>query len=141
VLLTVALCDAPARVLARLRASNLEVARAAAAQAPPAPAAETREAARRWLAATGGAADDLLQLDAWRRGSPAPWRASVESVRAAGEPVSRGALAVTGDDLLAAGVPRGPEVGRLLDRLLDAVLADPALNSRERLLALAASWR
>jgi hypothetical protein len=48
---------------------------------------------------------------------------------------------VSGDDLLAAGVARGPEVGRLLDRLLDAVLADPALNSRERLLALVASWR
>jgi hypothetical protein len=142
VLLTAAVCEAPAAVLTRLRASNLEIARAAAtATGPPAPASDSREDVRRWLAATGAAAEDLLQLDAWRRGAPAPWRPAVEAVRAAGEPVSRGALAVSGDDLLAAGVARGPEVGRLLDRLLDAVLADPALNSRERLLALVASWR
>jgi tRNA nucleotidyltransferase (CCA-adding enzyme) len=142
VLLTVALCGAPAGVLARLRASNLDIARAAAAaKGPPAPAADSREAVRRWLCATGPAAEDLLQLDEWRRGSPAPWRVTVESIRAAGESVSRGTLAVSGDDLLAAGVARGPEIGRLLDRLLDAVLADPALNSREQLLALVASWR
>jgi len=142
VLLTVAVCEAPAGVVARLRGSSLEIARAAAAaKGPPAPAVDTREAVRRWLAATGAAADDLLLLDEWRRGAPAPWRAAVESVRAAGEPVSRGTLAVRGDDLLAAGVARGPEIGRLLDRLLDAVLADPALNSRDRLLALVASWR
>jgi hypothetical protein len=142
VLLTAAVCETPAGVLARLRASNLEIARAAAAaKGPPAPASDAREDIRRWLAATGAAAEDLLQLEAWRRGTPAPWRPTVESVRAAGEPVARGALAVRGDDLLAAGVARGPEIGRLLDRLLDAVLADPALNSRERLLALVASWR
>jgi tRNA nucleotidyltransferase (CCA-adding enzyme) len=142
VLLTAAVCAAPAGVLTRLRGSNLDIARAAAAaKGPPAPVSDTREHVRRWLAATGAAAEDLLQLDAWRRGVPAPWRAVVEAIRAAGEPVSRGALAVSGDDLLAAGVARGPEIGRLLDRLLDAVLADPALNSRERLLALVASWR
>jgi tRNA nucleotidyltransferase (CCA-adding enzyme) len=142
VLLTTALCESPAGVLARLRASNLEIARAgAAAKGPPAPASDSREDVRRWLAATGAAAGDLLQLEAWRRGTPVPWRAAVESIRAAGEAVSRGTLAVSGDDLLAAGVARGPEIGRLLDRLLDAVLADPALNSRERLLALVASWR
>jgi tRNA nucleotidyltransferase (CCA-adding enzyme) len=142
VLLTVALCEDPGRVLERLRASNLEIARAgAAAKGPPAPASNTREGVRRWLAAAGAAAEDLLQLDEWRRGAPASWRAAVESIRADGEAVSRGALAVSGDDLLAAGVARGPEIGRLLDRLLDAVLADPALNSRDRLLALVASWR
>jgi tRNA nucleotidyltransferase (CCA-adding enzyme) len=142
VLLTVALCEAPDRVLARLRASNLDIARAAAAaRGPAAPASDTREEVRRWLAAVGAAAEDLLRLDEWRRGAPAPWRAEVESVRADGEPVSRGALAVSGDDLIAAGIARGPEIGRVLDRLLDAVLADPALNSRDRLLALVASWR
>jgi tRNA nucleotidyltransferase (CCA-adding enzyme) len=142
VLLTVALCGEPDRVLARLRASKLEIARAAAAaRGPAAPASDAREEVRRWLAATGAAAEDLLRLDAWRRGAPAPWRAAVESVRADGEPVTRGALAVSGDDLIAAGIARGPEVGRVLERLLDAVLADPALNSRDRLLALVASWR
>jgi hypothetical protein len=48
---------------------------------------------------------------------------------------------VSGADLLAMGVPAGPELGRLLSRLLDAVLEDPALNTREALLALAEGWR
>jgi hypothetical protein len=34
-------------------------------------------------------------------------------------------------------LPPGPEVGRILDRLTEAVLDDPRLNERGRLLALA----
>jgi tRNA nucleotidyltransferase (CCA-adding enzyme) len=34
------------------------------------------------------------------------------------------------------GVPPGPIVGRVLGRLLDRVLEEPALNTREQLLAL-----
>ena len=49
-----------------------------------------------------------------------------------------GRLAVDGHDLQwALGIPPGPEVGRLLDRLRDAVIADPARNERAALLALA----
>ncbi|MGH7561174.1 MAG: CCA tRNA nucleotidyltransferase [Gemmatimonadales bacterium] len=142
VLLTAALSGAPEKIWRRLRGSNAEIARAAAvARGPASPDGESPEAVRRWLAWVGPAADDLIQLEEWRRGSPASWRNAVLQTRAAGDPVSRGDLAVDGDDLLAAGVPRGPEVGRLLDRLLDAALTDPSLNTRERLLALAASWR
>jgi len=43
-------------------------------------------------------------------------------------------LAVDGSDLLEAGFRQGPEVGRVLRRLLDAVLEDPALNERATLL-------
>ncbi len=47
-------------------------------------------------------------------------------------------LAVDGDDLMAAvGLAPGPAVGRLLDDLLEAVLVDPMLNERGRLLGLA----
>ncbi|MBP5159979.1 MAG: polynucleotide adenylyltransferase, partial [Lachnospiraceae bacterium] len=53
-----------------------------------------------------------------------------------GEPLSIKELAVTGKDLLEAGVEPGKEVGRELERLLDAVLSDPGLNNREDLLAL-----
>ena len=35
------------------------------------------------------------------------------------------------------GLPPGPEIGRLLARLLDAAIDDPSLNERERLLELA----
>ncbi len=51
--------------------------------------------------------------------------------------MTRGELAVTGDDLLAAGVPGGPALGRVLARLLDAVVDDPSRNRRDELLRLA----
>ncbi|HEX6814886.1 MAG TPA: hypothetical protein VF102_04385, partial [Gemmatimonadaceae bacterium] len=55
------------------------------------------------------------------------------------DPVEIGDLAVDGDDLLSAGVPAGPEIKRVLERLLDDVLEDPARNTRAALLARVAS--
>jgi tRNA nucleotidyltransferase (CCA-adding enzyme) len=46
-------------------------------------------------------------------------------------------LAVDGSDLLELGYREGPELGRALDSLLDAVVDDPSLNTREQLLARA----
>ena len=43
-------------------------------------------------------------------------------------------LAVDGSDLLELGFTEGPELGRTLDSLLDAVVDEPALNTREQLL-------
>jgi tRNA nucleotidyltransferase (CCA-adding enzyme) len=43
-------------------------------------------------------------------------------------------LAVDGDDLLGLGFTEGPEVGRTLESLLDAVVEEPELNTRQRLL-------
>ncbi len=51
------------------------------------------------------------------------------------EPVDLRDLAIDGDDLRQAGVPAGPSLGKLLSALLDKVLEDPAINTRERLLA------
>ncbi len=52
--------------------------------------------------------------------------------------LSRGDLAVDGDDLMRAlSLAPGPTVGRLLDELLERVLADPMLNERGRLVAIA----
>jgi tRNA nucleotidyltransferase (CCA-adding enzyme) len=52
--------------------------------------------------------------------------------------LERGDLAVDGDDLMRGlGLPAGPALGRILDELLERVLADPMLNERGRLLALA----
>ncbi|WP_158514806.1 CCA tRNA nucleotidyltransferase [Gemmatimonas phototrophica] len=47
-------------------------------------------------------------------------------------------LAVDGDDLRRAGIAAGPHLGQTLQRLLDAVIDDPACNTRETLLSLAA---
>jgi tRNA nucleotidyltransferase/poly(A) polymerase len=44
-------------------------------------------------------------------------------------------LAVDGSDLLELGYTEGPELGRALAALLDAVVDDPSLNTREQLLA------
>jgi len=49
-------------------------------------------------------------------------------------PITRGELALTGDDLLAAGLPAGPQLGKILAILLDAVVEDPARNTYDELL-------
>ncbi|MBA3689138.1 MAG: CCA tRNA nucleotidyltransferase [Chloroflexi bacterium] len=70
---------------------------------------------------------------------PGGWRVLRERVAAvANDPLEAQQLAMTGDDLVAQlQIPPGPAIGRLLAALLDAVLEDPTLNSREQLLALA----
>jgi tRNA nucleotidyltransferase (CCA-adding enzyme) len=144
IVLTDGLCEDPAAVLTRLRASGAEIERAAAVmRAPPEPegGGSSPVGVRRWLAAVGEAADDLVLLAGYRRGGPASWLGTVTEIRRRGDPTSRGQLAVSGDDLLAEGVPAGPEVGRLLQRLLDAVVEDPSRNAKETLLGLVRSWR
>ena len=44
-------------------------------------------------------------------------------------------LAVDGSDLIALGLEEGPAIGRTLQGLLDAVVDDPSLNTRDALLA------
>jgi tRNA nucleotidyltransferase/poly(A) polymerase len=46
-------------------------------------------------------------------------------------------LAVDGSDLIELGFEPGPQLGRVLNELLDAVVDEPALNTREALLARA----
>ena len=46
-------------------------------------------------------------------------------------------LAVDGNDLIELGFKPGPQLGRILHELLDAVVEDPALNIRDQLLARA----
>ena len=137
VLLSALLLDDAAPVLRRLRASNAEIERAAAiARGPAAPAAGDVRAVRRWLSSVGGAADDLLDLHAIRAGSPAAWSEQVAAVRDRRDPLTRGDLVISGRDLQALGAS-GPRIGELLGKLLDRVLDDPALNTRDALLALA----
>lgn len=54
-----------------------------------------------------------------------------------GDCVSLKELAVNGKDLIGEGFAPGKGLGSLLDRLLEAVLEDPALNQKETLLELA----
>lgn len=45
-------------------------------------------------------------------------------------------LAVTGKDLIEAGVEPGPELGRILNDLLEQVIENPSFNTKERLLQI-----
>jgi hypothetical protein len=56
----------------------------------------------------------------------------------AGVALERGDLAIDGSDLRAElDLPQSPLIGRVLGKLLDRVIADPALNDRPTLLLLA----
>ncbi len=46
-------------------------------------------------------------------------------------------LAIGGNDLAAIGVKKGPEMGKVLEELLETVLDDPDLNTKPRLLQIA----
>ncbi|SEP77911.1 tRNA nucleotidyltransferase (CCA-adding enzyme) [Treponema bryantii] len=46
-------------------------------------------------------------------------------------------LAVNGRDLMAAGIPAGKELGRILNELLECVIEDPEMNDKDRLLEVA----
>lgn len=105
-------------------------------------------AVRRFIMRVGPAAlDQLFELriaDDVGSGLPARSPALRELRRRVREQLDsqaalrRGDLAVHGDDLIAElGIARGPLVGILLDALLEHVVADPGLNRRETLLALA----
>ena len=54
-----------------------------------------------------------------------------------GDPLVQKELAITGNDLMQAGYPAGRALGDLLASLLDRVLRDPSLNTRDQLLLLA----
>ena len=43
-------------------------------------------------------------------------------------------LAITGEDLMSLGIEKGPKLGEILKELLEMVLDDPLLNSKEKLL-------
>lgn len=59
-----------------------------------------------------------------------------EGIRDRKECLSLKDLAVSGSDLIAAGMPAGREIGVLLNELLELVLEDPQRNTREELLSV-----
>jgi len=132
VLIASHLASDPAALLVRLKFSNREVerGRAIGAWRDKYPDPKHLAGVRRWLSSLGEHADDLLRLPM----APPALRKIVESIKAARDPLTLGDLAVKGNDLLAAGVRPGPEIGATLQTLLDQVLEDPRRNTREYLL-------
>ena len=73
-------------------------------------------------------------------GRLAELRVRVAAELAADAVLDRRGLAVDGTDLMhELGLPQGPILGRILDGLLERVIADPALNDRPTLLLVARS--
>ena len=136
VLITAYLAKDPASLLTRLKCSNkdIERGRAIGRWRDEYPDAKDATAVRRWLATVGEYADDLLALLP-PPASRSPLTRAVEKIRAANPPLTLKDLAVKGDDLIAAGVRAGPDVGEALARLLEEVLDDPARNTKEYLLS------
>jgi tRNA nucleotidyltransferase (CCA-adding enzyme) len=106
-------------------------------------------AVRRFMRRVGGveAIDDLLALreaDNVGSGQPgdegglAELRRRVAGEITAGHALRLADLAIDGDDLRAAlAIPPGPEVGRVLQALLEQVVGEPSLNERDRLIEAA----
>ena len=105
-------------------------------------------AVRRFMRRVGvEAIDDLLALreadnigsgQAGDEGSLAELRRRVAGEIAAGHALRLADLAIDGDDLRAAlAIPPGPEIGRVLNALLEQVVGEPALNERDRLIEAA----
>jgi tRNA nucleotidyltransferase (CCA-adding enzyme) len=133
VLITAYLAKDPASLLIRLKCSSkdIERGRAIGTWRDKYPDARDSAAIRRWLSATGEYADDLLTLPSAPTALPKP----VAAIRAKNPPLALKDLAVRGDDLIAAGVRPGPDLGETLARLLEEVLEDPARNTKEYLLS------
>jgi tRNA nucleotidyltransferase (CCA-adding enzyme) len=89
---------------------------------------------RRWVARVGR----LNTVAFWRIAAarlPAASRVYRAAVRSAfRDPVEMADLAIDGNDLIRAGIPPGPRIRQILERLLDEVLVDPRRNTREYLL-------
>ena len=150
VLITAFLAGDPASLLTRLKSSNkdIERGRAIGQWRDKYPDPKHVPEVRRWLSAVGEHADDLIALlpalDTSRLPTPATDRESfrvsrlpavVAAIRAAQDPLTLQDLAVNGNDLIAAGVRPGPDVGEVLQRLLAEVLEDPQRNTKEYLLS------
>ena len=89
---------------------------------------------------------DAFWWAARQSGEPAPYKQTIGSVYkraikiAYKDPISLSDLAIDGTDLEKMGI-HGKDVGEILRRLLDAVIADPRKNTHEQLLKLAKEFK
>jgi len=142
VLVSAFLANDAASLLTRLKCASRDIERGRAVRDWRDRYPDPRQpvAVRRWLSETAEHAGDLLALipalaPGAGEGRLGRLADAVEQVRAAGDPLTLQALAVDGNDLIAAGVRAGPDVGEALRRLFAEVIEDPRRNTREYLLS------
>jgi tRNA nucleotidyltransferase/poly(A) polymerase len=89
------------------------------------------------LRLTRAQADEAMTIEAAGGGVPdeVELASRVDGQRQAQVPLALADMAVDGDDLRRdLGLPEGPQVGTILERLLDKVIEDPTLNQHDALL-------
>ncbi len=114
------------------------------------PAFSSPKGARKFLNNVGDHADDLMLLrhaDMFGKGTDEyqntktpvdTMRQHVETARSSAGPTKASDLAIGGNELMTAlGIPPGPQIGQIKQRLMEAVLDNPELNTPEGLLGLA----
>lgn len=128
-------------VLRAMKLSNDTVRKVSAAALTPLPESADPIAVRKFAGGAGSHGENIL-LAAGARGERAVDGSSPEEILTVlrrivdeKDPLTISDLAVNGKDLAAAGIPLGKDTGRILKLLLDEVIADPGMNTRERLLA------
>ncbi|MCL2368773.1 MAG: CCA tRNA nucleotidyltransferase [Oscillospiraceae bacterium] len=129
--------DAPAEILTALRLDNktAHTARAAATLAQTT-LPDDDIGRKRLLSQHGAEVVQCAAAVAAILGHP-DIRPALQGIINRGDCYALETLAITGDDLSAAGHPPGPELGALLNRLLDHVIQHPAANEKAALLELA----
>ncbi len=133
-----------AAALTRLRFPGAVIRRVTAALAlRDLPLGEDANLTARQLMRAGGqaAAADLLAIRAAFGEAVDAYILALAHTAARGDCTDLAHLAVSGSDLAALGIPRGPAIGRVLGQLLDAVIESPPLNDHDRLMALAREIR
>ena len=128
-------------ILRALKLSNDELAIAAKLAGVAHPAAPTEVDVRRLLADVGRAVAPIA-VELWRASGTTALADAATAILARGDALAVGELAVGGKELMSAlALPAGPSIGKLLAQLFEQVLADPALNTREALIAAARAAR
>ena len=61
----------------------------------------------------------------------------IKAIEAKNQALSLKDLAVNGKDLIAIGIPAGKQLGAILNELFEAVLEDPAMNDKDKLIEIA----
>jgi tRNA nucleotidyltransferase (CCA-adding enzyme) len=98
---------------------------------------------RRWLAKVeAGRAGAVLSLHEARGSLPAGFRQRVEATLATHPPLTSKQLALNGQAIMEAlGTGPSPAIGQATRHLLELVLDDPAINTKEGLTAALRSWK
>src|SRR5438105_13716382 len=137
VLITALLASDPASLLTRLKSSHkdIERGRAIGQWRDKYPDPQHLPDVRKWLAQVGEYAEDLLALLPAGTAPRSPLPKAVAAIRAAKDPLTLPELAVNGNDLIAAGVRSGPDVGEVLQRLLAELLEDPQRKTKDYMLS------